>query len=225
LLLEIVFFFFSSRRRHTRYWRDWSSDVCSSDLSIFENEIYYLVRSQLGIELQFSKETPIEGVVHKFEGLSSRKSGHGRLDAVVNNIIIEYKHNTKLKTQKQITSAFEQVKDYLIALNKNEGIKYDAILTDGIKIAFFQFVGDVVCNTSLRNITANDINRIINAILNNQSKKFEPSNIVKDFSISPNSESASKIIAKILYKELSNDITRSEERRVGKECRSRWSPY
>src|SRR5438445_4694329 len=26
-------FFFSSRRRHTRYWRDWSSHVCSSDLS------------------------------------------------------------------------------------------------------------------------------------------------------------------------------------------------
>src|SRR5215217_4428121 len=24
-------FFFSSRRRHTRYWRDWSSDVCYSD--------------------------------------------------------------------------------------------------------------------------------------------------------------------------------------------------
>src|SRR5258707_5454047 len=27
-------FFFSSRRRHTRYWRDWSSDVCSSDLHV-----------------------------------------------------------------------------------------------------------------------------------------------------------------------------------------------
>src|SRR5699024_3176593 len=27
-----VFFFFSSRRRHTRSKRDWSSDVCSSDL-------------------------------------------------------------------------------------------------------------------------------------------------------------------------------------------------
>src|SRR3712207_7711583 len=26
-------FFFSSRRRHTIYWRDWSSDVCSSDLA------------------------------------------------------------------------------------------------------------------------------------------------------------------------------------------------
>src|SRR5699024_11601783 len=27
-----LFFFFSSRRRHTRSKRDWSSDVCSSDL-------------------------------------------------------------------------------------------------------------------------------------------------------------------------------------------------
>src|SRR2546422_5899454 len=27
-----IFFFFSSRRRHTRCSRDWSSDVCSSDL-------------------------------------------------------------------------------------------------------------------------------------------------------------------------------------------------
>src|SRR3712207_5407761 len=31
-LTRLCFFFFSSRRRHTRYWRDWSSDVCSSDL-------------------------------------------------------------------------------------------------------------------------------------------------------------------------------------------------
>src|SRR5690606_40013669 len=27
-------FFFSSRRRHTRFSRDWSSDVCSSDLAV-----------------------------------------------------------------------------------------------------------------------------------------------------------------------------------------------
>src|SRR5438105_12534750 len=30
--LSSFFFFFSSRRRHTRSTRDWSSDVCSSDL-------------------------------------------------------------------------------------------------------------------------------------------------------------------------------------------------
>src|SRR5256884_3506409 len=31
-LCRSFFFFFSSRRRHTRCSRDWSSDVCSSDL-------------------------------------------------------------------------------------------------------------------------------------------------------------------------------------------------
>src|SRR5690606_39630702 len=31
--ISVVLFFFSSRRRHTRFSRDWSSDVCSSDLA------------------------------------------------------------------------------------------------------------------------------------------------------------------------------------------------
>src|SRR6266508_6361286 len=33
-VLCFIVFFFSSRRRHTRLPRDWSSDVCSSDLSL-----------------------------------------------------------------------------------------------------------------------------------------------------------------------------------------------
>src|SRR2546429_192471 len=35
----VVVFFFSSRRRHTRCSRDWSSDVCSSDLERIGNQI------------------------------------------------------------------------------------------------------------------------------------------------------------------------------------------
>src|SRR5207237_5582463 len=31
----VCFFFFSSRRRHTRFKCDWSSDVCSSDLVVY----------------------------------------------------------------------------------------------------------------------------------------------------------------------------------------------
>src|SRR5699024_11576402 len=34
VILYCVFFFFSSRSRHTRSKRDWSSDVCSSDLTL-----------------------------------------------------------------------------------------------------------------------------------------------------------------------------------------------
>src|SRR5690625_5376743 len=36
------FFFFSSRRRHTRWPRDWSSDVCSSDLLAADSDVVLL---------------------------------------------------------------------------------------------------------------------------------------------------------------------------------------
>src|SRR5690554_5327177 len=36
-----MYFFFSSRRRHTRCGRDWSSDVCSSDLSVHINLVAF----------------------------------------------------------------------------------------------------------------------------------------------------------------------------------------
>src|SRR5690348_12942488 len=38
----ILFFFFSSRRRHTRWTGDWSSDVCSSDLGAI---VYEMMRT------------------------------------------------------------------------------------------------------------------------------------------------------------------------------------
>src|SRR5437868_12527054 len=39
MYLFFFFFFFSSRRRHTRSKRDWSSDVCSSDLVLVATEV------------------------------------------------------------------------------------------------------------------------------------------------------------------------------------------
>src|SRR2546422_825703 len=48
----LFFFFFSSRRRHTRCSRDWSSDVCSSDLELHE-ALGTAVRDGVRIELGF----------------------------------------------------------------------------------------------------------------------------------------------------------------------------
>src|SRR6266511_3627428 len=41
MTISFFFFFFSSRRRHTRFSRDWSSDVCSSDL-LFYGDSFHL---------------------------------------------------------------------------------------------------------------------------------------------------------------------------------------
>src|SRR5690606_40143011 len=42
----VFVFFFSSRRRHTRFSRDWSSDVCSSDLIVGENGSEWVANAQ-----------------------------------------------------------------------------------------------------------------------------------------------------------------------------------
>src|SRR5215469_18044459 len=56
-------FFFSSRRRHTRSLRDWSSDVCSSDLPEGESrsnwQVMRLLAHALGLRDQhFAKDEP-----------------------------------------------------------------------------------------------------------------------------------------------------------------------
>src|SRR5439155_10614680 len=45
-----LFFFFSSRRRHTRWPRDWSSDVCSSDLAAPDYTLSLSPTAALAIE-------------------------------------------------------------------------------------------------------------------------------------------------------------------------------
>src|SRR5207247_3300947 len=56
-----VLFCFSSRRRHTRSTRDWSSDVCSSDLS------------KISVD-QFEFEVETGGVIHtvRLDGVSEK---------------------------------------------------------------------------------------------------------------------------------------------------------
>src|SRR5207253_6075575 len=50
MMARVVRFFFSSRRRHTRWPRDWSSDVCSSDL--LPNRPYPAFR--IGVQIRTS---------------------------------------------------------------------------------------------------------------------------------------------------------------------------
>ena len=75
--MEVLFlFFFSSRRRHTRYWRDWSSDVCSSDLPFYFSQHYLLflvppcfplVKEKLVLFLVAVKGSSLVNMLERFE--------------------------------------------------------------------------------------------------------------------------------------------------------------
>src|SRR5206468_9284366 len=65
--LSCLFFFFSSRRRHTRSDRDWSSDVCSSDLPRQDRQRQFLISQGLALAilawLQTLPEFAVEAVI------------------------------------------------------------------------------------------------------------------------------------------------------------------
>src|SRR5207247_7528309 len=61
LLHSLVFFFFSSRRRHTRSTRDWSSDVCSSDLGFGAGEGGFEIGDGARLDLVAPRPRQLDG--------------------------------------------------------------------------------------------------------------------------------------------------------------------
>src|SRR3712207_3359106 len=78
-------FLYSCRRRHTRYWRDWSSDVCSSDLA--EAVGRYSLGVHVGAALQVIHRRShghldVVAVVHTLEGRGTL-AGHVDQEGIV----------------------------------------------------------------------------------------------------------------------------------------------
>ena len=161
-------FFFSSRRRHTRLRRDWSSDVCSSDLTEIARGLYkkaielddnlLLAKVKLGgtyIETEDYDEameiyTP---ALKQAEELGDKLGVGNSLNNIGNVYLYKYEH--------------EKALDYF-----------------GRSLAIFEEFGDKSgMGLSLRNM----------GVVHRNKGDYDKA-------------------------------LRSEERRVGKECRSRWSP-
>src|SRR3712207_7682612 len=60
-------FFFSSRRRHTRYWRDWSSDVCSSDLRLALLHGHLLEVGDVDLDVEMAGVSDDSAILHRGE--------------------------------------------------------------------------------------------------------------------------------------------------------------
>src|SRR3989442_11022726 len=93
---KTMFFFFSSRRRHTRCGRDWSSDVCSSDLwfppnirrafaSFFEN---WEETSTYGVVIISGATAAVEGTV-----TGRHRTLHLRIPGRIPTSSRAYRHN------------------------------------------------------------------------------------------------------------------------------------
>src|SRR5688572_33342479 len=70
-----AFFFFSSRRRHTRFDCDWSSDVCSSDLYVLlRHRRPSISEGEIGRDLCSARASTPPALARTARGLAARKT-------------------------------------------------------------------------------------------------------------------------------------------------------
>src|SRR2546430_5796471 len=98
----MCFFFFSSRRRHTRFDCDWSSDVCSSDLALISQR-----RAQAraaGLRAALADQRVEAGLLERSEEHTSELQSQSNL---VCRLLLEKKK--KKKRQQQEDSLYRQL--------------------------------------------------------------------------------------------------------------------
>src|SRR5438046_6790642 len=75
----MCFFFFSSRRRHTRLVSDWSSDVCSSDLEVYPFQEWERQERRISEQSQFNAEVRKIGRLYISRAKEVELDGAGRI--------------------------------------------------------------------------------------------------------------------------------------------------
>src|SRR5262249_61918626 len=90
-----AFFFFSSRRRHTRLVSDWSSDVCSSDLLCRRHNRHRIVCARADDDRHVGKRRLLDGPVELEIGRASCR------ERVENSVVAVYLKKKENKAQKR----------------------------------------------------------------------------------------------------------------------------
>src|SRR2546430_8607254 len=177
-----AFFFFSSRRRHTRFDCDWSSDVCSSDLT---------GKIRTALDAAGIRDAEIQQFGGANEYVVRARIGAGGVTA----------EGTTQATAAAVDSALAHglgAAQYRIVRTEAVGPKVGRELQGKAFLAiFFSFIVTLVYLWY----------------------RFE-----WRFGLAAVLATLHDILTTIAFIRYLN-LERSEERRVGKECRSRWSPY
>src|SRR5690625_6207897 len=107
--MYIFCFFFSSRRRHTRWPRDWSSDVCSSDLHLMAYAVKELFpEAQVtigpvidnGFYYDFAYERPF--TPEDLEAIEKKMAEIARRDEKVEREVRSEEHTSELQSRGHI---------------------------------------------------------------------------------------------------------------------------
>src|SRR5690625_1654948 len=201
-------FFFSRRRRHTRWPRDWSSDVCSSDLKVDpnildkEDRLTYIEREEIKKHPSYSyllvkpisiiKESVKLAVLQHHERLDGSGYAFGLVGDQINQyaqivaVCDTYHAMTSERKYQKRQSPFKAMEE----LRKNQFIKFDSHIVQIFIHSFTNFVlGEKVklSNDQVGKITFIDMDNLMTPLVMLEddeqiySLKDEQSVLISDF--------------------------------------------
>src|SRR6476469_7332530 len=196
-------FFFSSRRRHTRYIGDWSSDVCSSDLP------------PLWAGSNVTRQGHEVGVSGMVGWPAARRSEERRVGKECRSRWSPY-HSKKMVTDEErdyMYSAFARDARMRVKVGIRRSMELLNALWFSLPCTPVLYYGDDICFSSRRRHTS-------------YSGDWSSDVCSSDLRARAGYTPAGWNMLQHMIQNMGAPIApRSEERRVGKECRSRWSPY
>src|SRR3712207_1864662 len=216
-VLVRYFFFFSSRRRHTRYWRDWSSDVCSSDLWIgfshFEGDECGSLNEWLRIAPQAQAVCSIVGAATSVQDFAIRPPRAMQHDEVLatGRYRFRFRQTPHVPHCWDAGLLFEEVERTLLAsdLFFHDGDVEPRTTSDIVGRTQRALAGFTSGPLAVPIPYTQDTERILHGLAD----------------LMPRTIATHHGSAFVGDGERALRDLRSEERRVGKECSSRWSPH
>src|SRR3989449_8185232 len=219
------FFFFSSRRRHTRCSRDWSSDVCSSDLALSvcnvpesslvrASDLRFLTRAgpEIGVASTKAFTTQLASLALLTMILAKLR---GRLPAEREAELLQsLRHLPRalervLHVEPQVRMWSEKFAQLQHALFLGRGIHYPIAMEGALKLKEISYIhADAYAAGELKHGPLALVDKNMPVV-----------------AIAPKDALLEKLKSNLQEVRARGGELRSEERRGGKEGRSRWAPY
>lgn len=182
---------------YLQYYANVAEAIPSQQLLLFfENELYHFIRVQFSIDIKFNREIGKRNLRHAFQG---------RMDAVSNSLVIEYKRQTKLAAQAYQESAIDQISDYLQQLY-SQGKPNNGVLTDGHRVCFSYWTNGQLSHSGFTTIGPASVDKIIWFLIGSEEKLFSSNNILEDFTLK-NKKNPSYLLSQALFTAIRDNAT------------------
>ncbi len=139
---------------------------------IFERILYALLKD-IGIKFHPQKEVSVN---------TRRHTSRGRMDSRIGALVIEYKHKSRLQSQRDVKAAIEQIGEYLAALSTTSHSEIAGFVTDGLFLFELRAIDGKIIGPSGRcKLDDRSLLRIIKSIVSLEQSALTAENLIRDF--------------------------------------------